>query len=240
MTKHNKRLDISEYQSLRDKLRLIPRIPITLIFVLLFWSSSLAVASEIRIVDGDTIIIDREKIRLHGIDAPESSQTCRNGKLVWACGEAATLALRKILDGRKPDCETLARDRYGRSVSRCVIDGIDVGEELVRRGLALAYQKYSADYIAAEDVARSEGYGIFAGEFIPPWEWRRGNRLMEPTVRAGECNIKGNINRNGEKIYHLPGTAFYSRTKISEEKGERWFCSEVEANEAGWRSSRAK
>ena len=70
---------------------------------------------------------------------------------------------------------------------------------------------------------------------MPPWEWRRGVRLADTTPdQPGDCAIKGNIARSGERIYHVPGGRWYDRTKISTAKGERWFCSEEEARAAGW------
>tara|TARA_Y100001970_G_scaffold229119_1_gene284119 strand:- start:615 stop:839 length:225 start_codon:yes stop_codon:yes gene_type:complete len=72
-----------------------------------------------------------------------------------------------------------------------------------------------------------------------PWDWRRGKRLeSNENSQNGDCKIKGNISSNGEKIFHLPGGTNYSRTKISKEKGELWFCSVAEAIDAGWRKSK--
>ena len=77
--------------------------------------------------------------------------------------------------------------------------------------------------------------GIWAGEFVKPWEWRRGKRLAANDNAVGQCRIKGNISRSGERIYHVPGGQYYDRTKINPSKGEQWFCSEAEAIAAGWR-----
>ena len=52
------------------------------------------------------------------------------------------------------------------------------------------------------------------------------------------CNIKGNVNTRGERIYHVPGQEYYDETRISASHGERWFCSEEEAREAGWRRAK--
>ena len=73
---------------------------------------------------------------------------------------------------------------------------------------------------------------------MPPWEWRRGKRLdaVAADGRKG-CRIKGNIGRGGKRIYHVPGGRWYDQTKIDRSKGERWFCSEGEAQDAGWRRS---
>ena len=72
---------------------------------------------------------------------------------------------------------------------------------------------------------------------MPPWDWRRGMRLADAKT-PGDCAIKGNVNRDGEHIYHLPGGRWYDQTRISSEKGERWFCTEAEAWETGWRAAK--
>ena len=109
---------------------------------------------------------------------------------------------------------------------------------MVAHGWALAYRHYSMDYINYEAAAQDAGLGIWRGEFVAPWDWRRGARLESTTaVPDGECLIKGNINRDGERIYHVHGGMYYEQTRINTSKGERWFCSEEEAIAAGWRRS---
>ena len=73
---------------------------------------------------------------------------------------------------------------------------------------------------------------------MKPWEWRRGKRIVANDNAVGQCRIKGNISRSGERIYHIPGGQYYDRTKINPSKSERWFCSEAEAIAAGWRRSK--
>ncbi len=118
---------------------------------------------------------------------------------------------------------------------------------------SLAYRRYSLDYVETEADARAARRGIWAGEFVKPWEWRRGKRLESAESEActacdlrhkrflkrpEKCAIKGNISRSGERIFHIPGGQYYDRTKISPAKGQRWFCSEAEATAAGWRKSK--
>lgn len=132
-------------------------------------------------------------------------------------------------------------DRYGRIVSVCHAHGEDLNGWMVANGWAMAYRDYSRDYVQQEQSAAAAKVGIWQGDFVPPWEWRRGKRLAaeQPQVdNSGACNIKGNISSSGEHIYHVPGGEYYSRTKISPSKGERWFCSEAEARAAGWRKSK--
>ena len=194
------------------------------------------------VIDGDTIEVGGERIRLHGIDAPESKQLCRAGGTNWPCGRQASRALADRIDGRPVVCEERDRDRYGRIVALCRADGHDLGAWLVFRGWALAYRRYSTDYVADEKAAKAAHRGLWRGEFDPPWDWRSRVRLT-PLHRDGNrddanCRIKGNISRAGERIYHLPAGQYYDRTRIDPARGERWFCTEAEAGAAGWRRSR--
>ncbi|HUE45530.1 MAG TPA: thermonuclease family protein [Aestuariivirgaceae bacterium] len=132
------------------------------------------VAGVASVIDADTIEIHGQCIRLHGIDAPESSQPCLDaGGRTWRCGQRAALALQDLIGRRTITCDERDVDRYGRIVGRCLVGEVDVNEWLVAQGLALAYRRYSLDYVAAEDEARAAGRGMWAGTFEPPWDWRR-------------------------------------------------------------------
>ena len=109
---------------------------------------------------------------------------------------------------------------------------------------ALAYRRYSRAYVGEESAAKVARRGLWRGEFVQPWNWRRGERLQtanrdarrSSTRDRGACNIKGNISRkSARRIYHVPGDSDYARTRISRSHGERWFCTESEARAAGWR-----
>jgi endonuclease YncB( thermonuclease family) len=199
------------------------------------------IAGRVSVIDGDTIEIRGERIRLHGIDAPESGQLCQRGSgESYRCGQVAALALADRIGGQSVRCEILDRDRYDRHVGRCFAGETDLNGWMVRQGHAVAYRRYSLDYLAMETAARGERKGAWDGYFDLPWDWRSGDRRAEGgsstavwASRTG-CDIKGNISANG-KIYHLPGQQFYDRTAIDPAKGERWFCSEEEARAAGWR-----
>ena len=197
-----------------------------------------------RIIDGDTIELDTARVRLHGVDAPESGQSCVAQGARWPCGRRATRALSGRLGGRTVVCEERDRDRYGRIVAVCRQGGRDINAWLVAEGWALAYRRYSREYVDEESTARAARKGIWRGEFVAPWDWRRGERLQgaarqnRPAEQATSkrCNIKGNISHNsGRRIYHMPGDRDYARTRISPSRGERWFCTEAEARAAGWR-----
>jgi hypothetical protein len=117
------------------------------------------------------------------------------------------------------------------------IDAEDLNGWMVSQGWALAYRHYSTDYVDEEDAAHAAHTGIWAGTFVPPWDWRQSKRLEAAESQPRDCRIKGNINSKGEHIYHVPGGKYYDRTRIDPSKGERWFCSEAEARAAGWRRS---
>jgi len=123
-------------------------------------------------------------------------------------------------------------------IAVCSIDTVDINRWLVTEGLAVAFRRYSTDYVDAEAHARDHEAGIWAGTFEMPWDYRE-RRWAEVGSQAPDpnCPIKGNINKKGERIYHTPwGSRSYSRTKINTAKGERWFCDEAEAMAAGWRA----
>ena len=206
-------------------------------------ASRSTVSGRARVVDGDTLDVGAVRARFHGVDAPESRQSCVAGGRRWACGERATRALAGRIGGRTVACEERDRDRYGRTVAVFRDGGEDVNAWMVSQGWALAYRRYSRDYVGEETAARDARRGVWRGDFVPPWDWRRGERLAGsrpvPKSAAGAgCRIKGNIGRNGTRIYHVPGGQFYEPTRIDTSRGERWFCTEAEARAAGWRRSR--
>ena len=213
-----------------------------LILVGLTWpmgSHASDITGSARIVDGDTVEVQGVKIRMHGIDAPESKQQCQrpNGEF-WACGKQATLSLVEKINGSPIRCEGRDQDRYGRVIAVCYLGGSDLNRWMVSQGWAVSYRKYSKDYVSQEEAARSASLGVWTGKFIMPWDWRRGQRLVSANAPDdGSCKIKGNISRNGNRIYHVPGGRWYDRTKIDQTKGERMFCTDTEAVDAGWRRS---
>ncbi len=132
------------------------------------------VAGIASVIDGDTLEIHGQRIRLHGIDAPESRQLCRLDGQPWQCRKDAANALAEKIARRPVTCEDLGRDRYKRIIARCTVAGEDMGAWMVSEGLALAYRRYSVDYVDEEAEAQAARRGIWAGVFVKPWEWRRG------------------------------------------------------------------
>lgn len=205
----------------------------TILLLLLYTLPALAdIGGPARVVDGDTLSLDGQAIRLHGIDAPEGTQTCVKDGAPWDCGRDSTVYLEQLVNDQPVVCEQTDTDRYGRVVAVCMIDGVDLNAEMVRAGFALAFRKYSLDYVEEEDEARQAKRGLWSGQFDPPWVWRASKGESPPDPN---CLIKGNIGKGGKRLYHLPGDHSYSATKIDPAKGERWFCSEAEAEAAGWR-----
>lgn len=208
------------------------------IAIFLFFIFCFPLFGQVRIVDGDTIHLNGEKIRLDGVDAPETDQICTYGNTKYFCGQEATLQLKKIVEKGTLYCEGASKDRYGRIIGTCFVNGENVNRLLVMSGWALAYRQYSKKYVEEEAYAKRNDLGMWRGDFIAPWNWRKGVKLVGKKDTDQACNIKGNISSSGEKIYHVLGGAYYSRTKITESKGERFFCTEDEALKYGWRKSK--
>lgn len=133
-----------------------------------------AVVGQARIIDGDTIAVAGRRIRLYGIDAPESQQSCqtRDGR-DWPCGKAATDALAFEIGANPVRCDPRDIDKYGRTVAVCRIGTTDLNAWMVENGWATAYRYFSLDYAGAEDKAHAAGRGIWAGSFENPYDWRR-------------------------------------------------------------------
>ena len=151
----------------REQGRVVPREPIG------------DAIQSVQVIDGDTIKIDGQTIRLKGIDAPELGQSCRDSRGdTQPCGQfARALLMEQIAASPSVDCDLdQERDRYGRAIGVCYVR-VDVNAWMVSSGLALAYRKYSNDYVEEEDDARSNHRGIHQGKMVPPWDWRRGKRL---------------------------------------------------------------
>ena len=150
---------------------------VALILALIATPALADIAGIASVIDGDTLEVYGQRIRLHGIDAPESRQLCRLDGKPWQCGKDAANALADKIARRLVTCEDLGRDRYKRIIGRCTVAGEDMGAWMVQQGLALAYRRYSLDYVDEEADARAARRGIWASQFVKPWEWRRGKRL---------------------------------------------------------------
>lgn len=131
------------------------------------------VLADVTITDGDTLKLDGRTYRLWGIDAAEYRQTCPDG---WAAGVMALEALASLVRDRTVACELRSTDRYGRTVAICRADGVDLGATMVRAGQALAFVRYSADYLPQEREARAARVGVHGHDCLPAWKWRAQRR----------------------------------------------------------------
>lgn len=130
------------------------------------------------VIDGDTLDIQGQRVRLFGINAPESKQACGNAGEQWSCGQAATEALRQIVGRQAVTCQVRDTDAYGRSVSTCVTGrGEDVSAVMVERGMANAYRRYSTAYVGLENQARADGVGVWSGDYVDPETYRHGGAV---------------------------------------------------------------
>jgi endonuclease YncB( thermonuclease family) len=193
------------------------------------------VSGDARVIDGDTIDVSGTRIRLEGIDAPETAQTCsRNPAGSWPCGREAQKALARMIEGRQVACTAEGYDRYGRMLGVCSVGSEDVNAAMVRNGYAWAFVKYSTRYTSEEAAARDAKAGIWQSESQPAWEFREKRWLVAEDKAPDGCAIKGNVSESGH-IYHMPWGPWYGKVRIETAKGERWFCSEEEAVAAGFR-----
>lgn len=187
------------------------------------------------VVDGDTLEVAGQRLRLQGIDAPEMAQTCkRAGGEDWACGIEAQQALVALIGGKPVACDRKGLDKYGRVLAICFAGEEDINGWMVENGYAWAFVRYSGEYVAAEASARDNRAGIWQAQNVPAWDFRHSSWQTAINTAPGGCAIKGNISKKGQ-IYHVPWSTWYEKVKIDASRGERWFCSEAEALAAGWR-----
>jgi len=130
-------------------------------------------ADNLRVVDGDTIVLNGEKIRFSGIDTPELKQTCINGDQKVLCGIVAKELLIKKIGNEIPKCKAEGKDVYKRTLAECFINGESLSGFLVRSGYAFAYRKYSDKFIKDEDFAKKNGLGMWSMAFEYPWDFRK-------------------------------------------------------------------
>ncbi len=199
-----------------------------------------------EVIDGDSLKIAGTEVRLFGVDAPEVTQPCYSNGAEVACGAMAKDVLANLIGNSVLTCQPRDTDTYGRIVATCRISGADVGGALVEAGWATAFQRYGRDYVPSEMRARAARSGIWQWDFQMPEDYRASQQadrqprtaqaLQRPAGRArryegnGQCLIKGNHSRRGDWIYHLPGMPYYDATRA-----EAYFCTEAEAQAAGYR-----
>ncbi len=164
---------------------------ISLVLFITFFFSQILNSTEIngipKIIDGDTVIINTKKIRLEGVDAPEIKQQCKKPFVKisaiigfqfnknYSCGLTAKIKLIKKVDNSKIKCIASSKDRYKRFLATCYKGKVNLNKWLVRNGYAVAYKRYSKDYVKDEEHAKENKLGLWEGPFIRPEKWRKLN-----------------------------------------------------------------
>ena len=149
-----------------------------IIFLSIFFFHSIQADEFIgipKIIDGDTIYIYSNKIRLKDIDAPEMKQKCKRNKVDYFCGVESKNQLKKKIDNSKVKCISSGKDRYNRYLATCFRGSINLNKWMVKNGFAVAYRRYSKSYVADENFAKNNNLGLWAGSFISPEKWRKLN-----------------------------------------------------------------
>ena len=144
----------------------------SLIFFLIFDQVK---SQDLRVVDGDTIHLNGEKIRFIGIDTPELKQTCIKEEAIDPCGVTAQELLIEKIGDKKVECINEGKDQYKRTLAECFVNGESLSSYLVRSGYAFAYRRYSKKFIIDEDYAKANQTGMWSMKFDYPWEYRKNN-----------------------------------------------------------------
>mgnify|MGYP001426894124 CR=1 FL=1 len=156
-----------------NKIKLFLVISICLIFFFLTYND--VKSYEIKIIDGDTIHLNSEKIRFTGIDTPELKQTCNKDNEIVYCGIQARQLLIDKIGKNKINCIKEGKDQYKRILAECFVNEVSLSKFLVREGYAFAYRKYSKKFINDENFAKKNNKGMWSMKFEYPWDWRKKN-----------------------------------------------------------------
>ena len=130
-------------------------------------------SQDLRVIDGDTIHLNGEKIRFTGIDTPELKQICIKEEVLDPCGVTAKEILIDKIADNKVECISEGKDKYKRTLAECFVNGESLSGYLVRSGYAFAYRKYSKKFILDEDYAKDNQIGMWSMEFDYPWNYRK-------------------------------------------------------------------
>ena len=143
--------------------------------ILGFLTCSISFADNLKVIDGDTIVLNGEKIRFSGIDTPELKQTCLKGDQEVGCGMSAKMLLVKKIGNTTPECIREGKDVYKRTLAECFVKGESLSKFLVRSGYAFAYRKYSTKFVKDEEFAKANKLGMLAMTFQYPWDFRKAS-----------------------------------------------------------------
>jgi endonuclease YncB( thermonuclease family) len=208
-------------------------------------SSSQGSGERLRVIDGDTLQVDGRVVQLYGIDAPELGQLCATDGSLWHCGMDAALALSKLVALNRSSLHCSPWRRDGRGVENpapgtdlqvCEVGDQDLAVLMLQNGNGLALPGAFPDYLAAQAQAQQAGLGLWHSDFVPPWQWRAGVASLDrPSDATRDCNVKGVVSPDGQRLYYVPTDAEYRAITIDPKLGGRAFCSDDEARQAGWR-----
>lgn len=137
------------------------------------------------VIDGETLEMQGQVVKLFGIDALEVDQICLNGNRPWPCGEESVRSLSALVSGQPIRCLTI-RNVSGSILATCDLNGEDLGAWMVSSGWAFADRSASGDYAPNEEIAQSAREGVWSGEYVTPWDWRDGKRLKLPETPQTE------------------------------------------------------
>ena len=217
-----------------------------------------AARTGLAVIDGDSLSLKGRTVDLAGIDAPEIGQVCDESGHLTTCGLDAAYALRKLLEMETGAVQCSETSVPGRV--ECFAGTLDVAENLLAQGLAVALPDAPARYKNAESRARGVPLGIWKSTFVMPEEWRLGKRLEletetihdaeartelpwrvsgvqvlpEPITHRDPCIIKGTVTASNDRVYFGPLDNGYDSVDASPRNGGRTFCSDDEARLAGW------
>ncbi|UEM23769.1 thermonuclease family protein [Skermanella mucosa] len=183
-----------------------------------------------EVIDGDTVQAGSEVYELAGIDAPELGQRCLNSASLYACGQEASFALRKMIGITAVSC---TRQPDGDGVE-CAGSAGNLGLLLVKQGFAVARPGAAPAYLEAQRVAKDSKLGIWRGDFVPSVRWRQGDRLEAERQSPAPCPVKAAVEQSGRKVYLVPTDSVYDKVTPDQEAGGRLFCSDEEARAAGF------
>jgi endonuclease YncB( thermonuclease family) len=219
----------------------------TLLFVLALYASTPSAQKPgagppVRVIDGDTLEVDGEIIQLFGIDAPELGQLCESDGSPWPCGVEAALALRKLVtvSDQAPRCSAWGGEQPkstadGALIEVCQVGDKDLSQVMLQNGYGLATPGSFPDHVEAEKGAKVAHLGIWHSHFVPPWVWRADSEHADkPRGPLRDCNVKGALAADGERVYYVPTDPDYKQLAIDPARGERLFCSDEAARLAGW------
>jgi endonuclease YncB( thermonuclease family) len=208
----------------------------------LSFTNTETVSGRASVISTDVLRIGDRKVHLEGIEPPDANQRClrpgaRPGGRTWPCGQDAREAMQRLVQGQQVTCKVVAKDKAGGGSGRCRVKDADIGEMLVKAGYAFADVGSVGAYRGAEDAAKAAKAGLWSSpEPERPAVWR--DRLWAVAKRGAPdgCPIKGRV-QGDERVYLLPWDSSYTRVRVRKGRGERWFCTQDEAEAAGWRKA---